>query len=1096
MRAFFRATVACAAGLILFAATAVRAQAHGSAFLRDPSVSRTHIAFVYAGYVWVSTRDGRNVRRLTRGGREAKPAISPDGSQVAFVSDYEGVRSLYVVPISGGPIRRLTFNPHDLGLSSRWESIPDEVTWTPDSAYVLFNSRRTAFAWHVFEASTVQLFTIPAAGGPASRLPLQLAAQGAYSSDSQRLAYVPHVKWQSDWKGYRGGQTTPIRIVRLADSRIEAEIPRDNSNDFNPMWVGSSIYFLSDRNGPVTIFAYDVGARKVKQVVHNSGLDIKSAAASADAIVYEQFGVLHLLDLRSGNNETLDIRPELDDSQARPHLQTVGPAQLSFPRLSPQGDRVMFGVRGEIVTAPVANGVLRNLTNTANVSERDPAWSPDGRSVAYFSDESGEYALHIRSLDSSGSVTKINLGEPPAFYYSPRWSPDGSKIAFTDQRLNYWYVDVRRRTPIRVDTDLYNDPSQLRRMVWSADSRWIAYTRLLPNHLHAVFVYSIAQGETHQLTDGKSDVLHVTFDKGGEYIYFTASTDVGPSAGWLEMTAMDSHVTRRVYAMALNKDAASEKLLADASEARVIPLPIQPANYYDLFAGRSGVLFLVQGPEVEPVRRWTRDGPVSMAVNVLRFDPATGAIGDVVKNLTSYGAQDDSAFQLSLSGEKMLYLARGRWWIGDAAGASAHPGPHQGDTALELQNLQLNVDPRAEWAHMFYQVWRGERDFFYDEGLSGARLMALQERYAPYLAKITHREDLNYLFREMLGNLSVSHLNVSGGDIRLPQRVKVGLLGADFAVEENRYRFQRIFAGDPWNPEMRAPLVTAGAQVHSGEFLLAVNGQEVRSDVDVYSFFVGTAGESAMLTVGPNPDGSHSRQVAIVPIDDETPLRNYAWEESNRRLVDQATGGRVAYIYLSDTNMRGYPAFKRQFFAQIGKDAAIIDARFNGGGVIPDYVIDWLKRPLMSFWFTRYGADFTEPQMAIFGPKVMLVNEMAGSGGDSLAWMFRKVGLGQLIGKRTWGGLVGIPANPNDLLDGGSVTTPDLAFYGPNGQWEIENRGVTPDIEVEQDPAAMRDGHDPQLEKAVTVIMEALRKQPPTPPPGHPPFPEYRRNLR
>ncbi len=989
LRRFFQA---CAPLTLLVAGLsgAVCGQARKPLLLRDPSISKTQIAFSYAGNVWIAGRDAGNVRRLTSGGHEGKPFFSPDGSQIAFTGDYDGNRGMYVVPSAGGEPRRLTYHPAD----------GDVVGWTPDGKRILFSSARAAFAGGV-----VQLFAVPLEGGFATQVPLARASEASFSEDGTRVAYVPNVQWQEAWKRYRGGQTKPIWIANLADSSIQATIPRDNSNNFNPMWVGDTIYFLSDRNGPVTLFA---------------------------------------------------------------------------------------------------------------------AWSPDGKSIAYFSDESGEYALQIRDQSGLGDVRKVDLGKPPTFYYSPTWSPDSKKIAYTDKRLNFWYLDLDKKNPVHVDEDMYTDPAHRLQLAWSPDSRWISYTKQLRNHLHAVFAYSLEQAKSYQLTDGMSDALYVAFDKEGKYLYFTASTDAALNTAWLDMTSLQRPVTRSVYVIVLKKDDASplapesdeekdkeagrtdkdkqldspkekEKDQEKAKEGkpvrvdidpenisqRVLAMPIPAKNYYGLYAGKPGVLFLVEGPPLDPIDF----DDSSPAAKIHKFELKTRKTEQILDGV--------NAFDLSFNGEKILYAKQNQWFIGPAGKPPEGPlQPGQGGP-LKLDSMEIYVDPRAEWKHMYDQVWRDERDFLYDPGLHGLNLEAAKKKYEPYLENIASRQDLNYLFTEMLGEITVGHMFVGGGDVPEPKRVKTGLLGADYSVENGRYRFTRIYDGENWNPKLRAPLTQPGVNVRAGEYLISVNGREVRAPSDVYGFFEETAGKQVVLKVGPKPDAGGSRDVTVVPVEDETPLRNYAWIEGNRRKVDELTGGRVAYVYLPDTYAGGYTNFNRYYFAQVGKEAAIIDERYNGGGDIADYIIDYLRRPLISYWHMREGKDITTPLEAIFGPKVMITNEMAGSGGDALPWMFRKTGIGPLVGKRTWGGLVGHYTNPIDLLDGGFAGTPNLAFYSPHGSWDVENHGVPPDIEVEYDPKAVRAGHDPQLEKAVEVVLELLKKNPPPPEPQHPPYPNY-----
>ncbi len=1099
---------------VLLASTTctLRVQSQKPLLLRDPSISKTQVTFSFAGNIWIANRDGSSLRRLTNGGHESKPSFSPDGTQIAFNGDYDGTHGVYVVAGAGGEPRRLTYHPADA----------DVQGWTPDGKRVLFSSFRTAFA-----GGTVQLYTVPVEGGFATPVPLVRAAEGSFSADGTRIAYVPNMQWQRAWKRYRGGQTKPIWIANLSDSSVQAQVPRENSNDFNPMYVGETVYFLSDRNGPVTLFSYDVKSKQVKQLVKNDGLDIKSASATSDAIVYEQFGSLHLLDLASGSDRALDIRPMADLAEVRPHFQKIEPKRIQSVAISPTGARAVFAVRGEILTVPAEKGDIRNLTNTTEVVERDPDWSPDGKSIAYLSDESGEYALHIRDQSGLGEVRKINLGNPPTFYYSPTWSPDSKKIGYADKRLNYWYVDIEKKTPVHIDTDLYTDPAHGLQLAWSPDSRWIAYTKQLPSHLHAVCAYSLEQAKSYQLTDGMSDALFVAFDKEGKYLYFTAGTDSALNTGWLDMTSLQRPVTRAAYVMVLKKDLPSPlapesdeekgkeadkagkdqkpgadkdkekdkdkdkgkeekpapvEIDLDGISQRILALPIPARNYYGLAAGKPGVLFLAEGPAVDPIE-FDDGGPTT---KIHRFEFKTRKTEQILEGVNN--------FVVSFDGEKTLYSKQNQWTIAPAQKPSDGPPQPGHGGPLKLDAMEIYVDPRAEWKHMYQQVWRDERDFLYDPGLHGLNLDAIKKKYEPFLENISTRDDLNYLFIEMLGNITVGHMFVGGGDIPEPKRVKTGLLGADYSVENGRYRFSRIYNGENWNPKLRAPLTQPGVNVRAGEYLLAVNGREVRPPADVFSFFEETAAKQTVLKVGTQADGSGSREVIVVPVDDETSLRNYAWIEGNRRKVDELTGGRVAYVYLPDTYAGGYTNFNRYYFAQVGKDAAIIDERYNGGGDIADYIIDYLRRPLLSYWNMREGKDITTPQEAIFGPKVMITNEMAGSGGDALPWMFHKTGIGPLVGKRTWGGLVGHYTNPGDLLDGGFTGTPNLAFYNPNGTWDVENHGVPPDVEVELEPKAARAGHDSQLEKAVEVVMELLKKNPPPPAPQHPAFPNYQKS--
>jgi tricorn protease len=1065
--------------------------------LRKPALSRTHIAFSFGGDLWIVPREGGEAKRLTAGaGVETDPAFSPDGRQIAFTGEYDGNVDVFVVPASGGTPRRLTWHPGD-----------DRVAgWTPDGKQVIFSSSRNSYT------GFRRLFSIPVDGGFPAELPLPRADEGSLAPDGRHIAYVPVSQWQPAWKRYRGGQTKPIWIADLNDSSV-VKIPRDNSNDFNPMWAGNTVYFLSDRGGPVTLYAYDTETKRVTQVLKNDGLDLKSASAGPGAIVYEQFGTLHLYDLKTRREHPIRIELTGDFSEVRARFRKIEPNQIRGSGISPTGVRAVFAARGEIFTVPAEKGDIRNLTNTVAINERDPAWSPDGKSIACFSDAPGEYELEIRDQSGLGEPRRIRLGDPPSFYYSPRWSPDSKKIAYTDKRLNVWYIDLEKRAPVRIDTDTYAGPTNALNPAWSPDSRWISYTKQLKSHLHAVFAYSIEQNKSFQITDGMSDALHAAFDPDGKHLYFTASTDTALSSGWLDMSSMQRPATRSVYVAVLAKDLPSplapesdeEKAAAkDDKEKpedkpkedkakkdvpnvridfenisqRILALPIPPRNYLTMAAGKTGVLYLLEAPSMNLASGGPGAGP---SFTLHMFELKTRKTEKIRDGIAS--------FVISANGEKMLYRQAQQWFIVPAGKPPATP-PAPGGGPLKLDTMEAYVDPRAEWKHMYHQAWRDERDFFYDPGLHGLRLATIQKKYEPYLEHIVSRNDLNYLFEEMLGEMTVGHMFVGGGDRPELKRVKGGLLGADYSIENGRYRFQRIYNGENWNPQLKAPLTQPGVNVVAGEYLLAVQGRELRPPDNVYSYFEETAGKSIVLRVGPDPTGANSREVTVAPVESETGLRNLAWIEDNRRKVGQMTGGRVAYVYLPNTGGGGYSNFNRYYFGQSGKDAAIIDERFNGGGSIADYIIDYLRRPLLAHFSMREGADITTPIEGIFGPKVMIINEMAGSGGDAMPWMFRKAGIGPLIGKRTWGGLVGHYTSPGDLIDGGNVGTPNLAFYNLEGSWDVENHGVPPDIEVEMDPKLVRQGHDPQLEKAVEVVMDLLKKNP-VKMGTRPPYPNY-----
>jgi tricorn protease len=641
-----------------------------------------------------------------------------------------------------------------------------------------------------------------------------------------------------------------------------------------------------------------------------------------------------------------------------------------------------------------------------------------------------------------------------------------------------------------------------------------------------VFVYSIATGKASQVTDGLSDARFASFDKNGKYLYFTASTDVGPTTGWLDMSSFGHPVSRSAYLVVLSKTEPSplapqsdeekvqepkkdEKPLQTGAQAqapaqqtppaaagpgspggqpekkevtvtidlenigqRVLAMPIPARNYVGMVAGKSGTLYILES--AGGLEGLFGGGPRT----VHKYDLEKRKLDKLLEGVT--------AFEVSANGEKILFRQGPNWTIA----ATATPIV-PGHGMLKLDEMEVRVDPREEWAQMYHEVWRIERDFLYDPGYHGLNLQAAEAKYKPYLEGIAHRADLNYLFTEMLGELTVGHMFIAGGDAPQVRPVPGGLLGCDFKIENGRYRFGRVYNGENWNPQLRAPLTQPGVNVVAGEYLLTVNGRDLRATDNVYEFFEATADKSVVIRVGPDPTGANSREVTVVPVRSEDGLRNLAWIEDNRRKVDQLSGGKLAYAYLPDTALGGYTNFNRYYFAQIDKQGAVIDERFNGGGTAADYIIDYMRKPLMNYWVTREGEQFTTPVGSIFGPKAMIINEFAGSGGDLMPWLFRKAAIGPLVGKRTWGGLVGIYDYPT-LMDGGQVTAPRVAFWNPNGTWDVENHGVAPDIEVEMDPQQWRAGHDPQLEKAVEVVMEALRRNPPAKA-KLPPYPNYQK---
>jgi len=882
----------------------------------------------------------------------------------------------------------------------------------------------------------------------------------------------------------------------MADySVVQVPQPEGRCNDTDPMWIGDRVYFRSDRNGEFNLFSFDPASRQVEQLTDHADFPIVNASAGAGLIVYEQAGYLHLFNPGTGGISPVPIRVATDLIDVRPRY-AEGTRFIQNFDISPSGARAVFEFRGEIVTVPKEKGDYRNLTQSPGVHERSPVWSPDGKSIAYFSDESGEYVLHIAPQDGKGAVRKIAL-DGKGFYENPKWSPDGQKISYTDNSRAIYWMDIASGRSHRIGADEIYGPLQPPYHSWSPDSRWIAYTRNNSTNIHSVFVYSLEEDKSYPITDGLSEVFDPVFDASGKYLYLLASTDAGPVMQWFAQSNQDMEMTSSIYLVVLEKGTPSplakesdeEKPEAesqasevgaegdtdvavridfDGLDQRILDLPLEAGTYLNLTAGDAGKLYYLKSKEGLSFFAF---GDVELSLAMFDLDAREE------KTLAS----DVAAFALSGDNKQVLYRSGDSWFISDASNVK------QGDGRIAADRIKVRIDPRAEWTQIYNEAWRINRDYFYDPNLHGADWPALREKYAVFLPHVVTRSQLNTLMMWLHSEIAVGHHRVGGGDF--PERadfVPGGLLGADYEIENGRYRFAKVYGGLNWNPDLRSPLTEPGVEVQAGEYLLAVEGEDLRPPENLYSRFENTAGKIVEITVGPNPNGTGSRTVKVVPIDDESALRNRDWVEGNLQKVEEATDGRVAYVYVPNTAGAGHTYFKRYFFPQTNKQAIIVDERHNGGGQLADYYINTLRREQVAYWAMRYGADLRTPQGAILGPKVMLIDETAGSGGDLLPWMFRKFNLGTLIGRRTWGGLVGILGFPT-LMDGGGITAPNLAIWTEDG-WLVENVGVPPDIEVEMWPAQVIAGHDPQLEKAIEVVLEQLEANPP-PTATRPPYP-------
>jgi tricorn protease len=1094
--------------------------------LRNPSLSQDRIAFRYADDIWTVSRQGGEAERLTSDGEvNAGPIYSPDGAWIAYSARLNGSTDAYVVASTGGVPRRITWHPAGSTVAG----------WSADGKDVLIASGQASYRDYD------RLFRVHADGsGIPVPLPLPTGVEGSFSPDGQSLAYQPRTKWQDAWKRYVGGQTTPIWIVNLKTLDL-VKVPRDNSNDSNPEWVGDSVYFLSDRGasgpGAVSLFKYDTGSKEVTQVVANTGFDLKSFQAGPGGLVYEQFGSIHLFDTAANTDKTIPIEVHGELANLAPHRVKLSPDEIQNAGLSPAGARAVFEAHGDIFTVPAEKGQTRNLTETPGVAERDPSWSPDGKTIAYFSDASGEYQLYLHDQTGFKPPTVIDLGPEPSYFSGPTWSPDSKRIAYTDKHLRLWYVDVPAGKPVLVDKGYFSfggnfDPD------WSPDSKWIAYRRDLDNQLNAIFLYSLETHKSTQVTDGMSDATSPVFDLNGKYLYFLASTDDGPSRAGIDLSSLDRAQTTAAYVAVLAKDGASpvppesddEKIKdetkkddkkdadkkdsdkkdadkdkkdeagkdADKKEGdkdkkdskpvevkvdlekigdRILALPIPSRNYGAIAVGKTGVVYLLEN---SPFGHASGGGGASIRA-IWRFT--------LEKRKPETVLSDVDGFIVSADGSKVLYRRKGGWTIAPAD--DLKPGEGSPGKPLNLGGLETVEDLRAEWRQIYHETWRIERDFLYDPHTHGLSIPKIEARYKPYLDGLASRSEFTYLSTEMLGEITIGHMFV-GGPRHHDDAPKTGLLGADYTTENGRYRIAKILGGQNWTPGLASPLTLPGVYVKEGEYLLAVNGRELHAADNLYEFFDGTAGRQTVLHVGANADGKDARDVTVVPVDDESGLRNLDWIDANRRKVSELSGGKVAYVYMPNTGGSGYTNFNRYFYSQLDKQALVLDERYNDGGLIADYVVDVLKRFPLSGAIERDGKPIHDPVGAIFGPKVMLINQNSGSGGDAMPWYFRKAGIGKLVGTRTWGGLVGIGGFPA-LIDGGHVTAPRYAIYGLHGDWEVENHGIQPDVPVEELPKDVAAGHDLQLETGVQLVLDELKASP-VPAIPIPPYPNYHKN--
>lgn len=1075
--------------LILYVTDSTLAQ--GTRLLRDPDVSETQIVFVHANDLWVTGRDGGRALRLTSGlGGESDPVFSPDGKHVAFTGQYGGNSDVYIVSASGGEPKRLTWHPGQ-------DVVQD---WTPDGR-ILFQSSRAGQPTRLW-----QFYTVSPDGGLPTQLKVPQAYHGELSADGKWLAYQEIGLWDPEWRNYRGGQAQPVAIVST-DTWERITPPWEGERQLAPVWLNGVVYYLSERDYASNVWSFNPQTRQEKQLTHHADFDVKSIGAGAGVVIYEQAGYLHELKPDTGATRQLEIDVARDLNWARPRWQEVTAGDLRDARLSPTGKRAIFETRGDLFTVPLEKGSWRNITSTSDVADRHAVWSPDGQKIAWFNDEGGEYALVIG--DQHGRNRKRIRIPDPTFYFVPTWSPDGTHLAFTDTDYRVLVLNVESGELKHADTDAYAHPQRSMNPVWSPDSRWLAYAKRLRTQLRVITLYDTQAARTHQLTNGMADSISPVWDESGKYLYFLASTDFGLNIGWLDMTSYDRPVTRSLYVAVLSADEPSpflpesdeeeaakedepgksedgdgeepasddpsgdeaqpDKEAADKQDeddsskvridfeniaARILDVPkLSAANYVGLAAAPEGQVFVLEAGD---------DGP---GFTVHRYDLKE-------RKATSF-AEGARSITTSHDRKKVLLRTSSGWTAADSAGAGAKSGK-----SLPINGLRVKVDPRAEWRQMLREGWRFMRDFLYVDNVHGAPWDDVWEWYSPWLEHVNHRSDFNYLLDMVSGEVAVGHSYVRGGDMPDLTNPQTGLLGADLEQVENHYRIAKIYTGGEWSPGVQGPLSMPGLGISEGDYVLAINGRELKAPTNPFQLLEGTAGRTITLTVNSAPTIEGARDINVVPTSSERGLRTTAWVEHNQKRVHELSDGKLAYVWLPNTGRGGYSYFNRMYFAQQDRQGAIIDERNNGGGSAADYIVEVLGRKLFGYFNSR-AADrvpFTQPMAGLFGPKVMIINERAGSGGDLLPYLFRFHKIGPLVGTKTWGGLVGTWDTP-PLIDGGRFVAPRGGFIDVDGNWAVEAEGVAPDIEVRNDPLPVIQGRDPQLERAVTEALELLKTQ-------------------
>jgi tricorn protease len=1041
--------------LLLLIAT-IQVYSQGTRLLRQPTISATQIAFEYGGDIWITSKSGGTAQRITSTAAvEANPHFSPDGQWIAFSSNRSGISQVYIVPAQGGAPTRLTWYPA--------ASFPRG--WTIDGKKILYaTGRETA------PTGYNRLWTVSVNGGPSEILSAPWGFDGSYSSDGNKLVVDRVSRWDSEWRHYRGGQNTPLQILDLK-TLTEQDIPSEGSMDIQPLWMNNEIYFLSDRDFIMNVWAFNTSSNKLRQVTELKKGDIKWLNGNGKELVYEHNGYLHLFDPANGKSTQLNITVTGDFPWAETRLENVTDNAINAS-LSPTGKRIVLEARGEIFTVPVENGDPRNLSRSSAVADRRPVWSPDGKQVAWFSDKDGkDYALYLTDQEGTKEPKKISIGESK-LAWEPVWSPDSKFIAFNDNRVLVKVIDLSNGNITTIDTGGTNLDRGNMSLTWSPDSKWLAYSKTSSNNFRSIRVWSVENKKTNAVSNPMADAISPAWDLNGRYLYFLASTNVALGSGWANTSSQQARPTFGAYITLLRKDEPNPfplksdeepdttiKTPKDTSsskavridwqnlDTRIVAMPVPVGEYDGMLAGPKGTVF------------------ISSRSALSKYIVADKKLEEFVKG--------GSQFTISANGEKLLFKSGSNWRVVSTA---KPPGATEGNVAM---TLRMELNRLEEWKQIFAEAWRYQRDYFYDRNMHGRNWDEVWEYYSPLVPYIRHRADLSYLLDQLGGETSVGHSFVFGGDFPAVDTARVGVIGTDLIPSEGRWKIKRIYTTESWNPGLVAPLSQPNLKAEEGNYILAINNRPLSSSDDPYEWLNGTARMQTSLLINTKPDTSGAWTIKIQAIENEFALRQQAWIEDNRRKVDALSKGKLGYVWVPNTGGSGFNSFNRYYFSQQDKEGAVIDERFNGGGLLDDYMVDLMVRRLRAAISNEVpdGKPMRLPA-GILGPKVLLINELAGSGGDFFPWVFRHQKVGPLIGTRTWGGLVKSSVHYG-FVDGGAMTAPDNAIFDPiQNKWVAENTGVAPDIEQRITALAVSKGQDLQLEKAVEEALKLLEKEP------------------